>query len=97
MRVTREFAKLHCRHVDVNVDSIQQWSGYSSYVSLNLDRRATTLTRGVIPKPTRAWVHGGCQHECGRKRQRHCRATDRHLLIFKWLAQHFQHTAIKFR
>ena len=36
--VTRKFAKLHCRHINVNIDSIEKWSRNAPNVALDLDR-----------------------------------------------------------
>ena len=49
MRVATQLSKLHRRHVDVNVDSIQKPSGDPSDVSLNL-----ALDFGCSPTVMRA-------------------------------------------
>ena len=61
--ITGQLTKFHCRHIDVNIDSIQQWSGDAADVTLNLSWRATTLARRVIPEAARTRVHCRGQYE----------------------------------
>src|SRR5689334_18689742 len=96
-RIAAQLAELHRRHVDVNVDSIQQWPGDLSHVTLDLRQRTATLARRIIPKTTGARIHRRGQNKRRRKRQRHRCAADRDLLIFKWLPQYFEHAAVKLR
>src|ERR1051325_384444 len=66
--VARKLAKLYCRHIDMNIDPIQQWSGDASNVTLDLQWRTTTLAPRIIPETAGARIHSSCEHERRRER-----------------------------
>ena len=84
-----EVSILDGRNVDMDIDSVQQRPGYFRNITLDQCWRTRALPRGVIEKPAGTGVHGGRQHEAGRKSQRGSGAGNRHLTVFQRLSHHF--------
>jgi len=78
----RQITETHGGHVYVYVYAVKERAADAPDVALNLQKRAATLARRVIPEAVGTGVHSGREHEGSRKGQGHSRATDSHLLVF---------------
>ena len=95
--VGRYFIEGHRRDFYLNVDAVEQRSGYFIEIFLHGSRRADAFFCGMIIIAAWAWVHGCNEHES-------CRIVDcvfcaryGYVAVFKRLAHHFEHLAVEFR
>ena len=94
--VLRQLLVFHRRHLDVQVDAVEQRPGDPRQVALDQRRRAGALVQRIAEKAALAGIHGRRQHEARRKGQRHRRPADRDLAVLERLAQHVEHVALEF-
>src|SRR2546421_8223073 len=81
----------------MKIDSIEERSGNSLTVTLNLHRTATAFAFEIAEISARAGIHCRDQHEFARESQTSGCARDRHFSVFQWLAHHFERGAFEFR
>jgi hypothetical protein len=84
-RTLPQFAVLHGRHVDVDIDAIEQRTGNLGDIPLDHGRRAGAIARWIVEKAARAGIHGRCQHKSRREGQRHSRTGNGDRAVFGWL------------
>ncbi len=70
-RRARKLFELHRRHVNVDVDAVEERPRDAADVTLYLRGRASALARRVVPEAARAGVHRRGEHERGREGQGH--------------------------
>ena len=76
--VGRQLPERHRRHLDVDVDAVEQRAADPAHVALDLRRRAVAGVPRVAEVAARARVHRRDQHEAGRERGRVQGPGDRH-------------------
>ena len=96
-RTAAQLFILDGRHLNVNVDAIEQRAGDLGHVALDHRRRTHALARLVVEVAAGAWVHGRGQHEARREAERHGGARNGDGVILKRLPHHLQHVAWKLR
>ena len=77
----------HARHLDAQIDAVQQRTAELAHVLPQTMRGASALAFAVAEEPARARVHGRHQHEPRREGHRRERSRDGHLAILERLAQ----------
>lgn len=90
-----QFLERHGRHLDLQVDPIDQRTADLTHISFDLRRRAVAITARVVAIAARTGVHGRYENEIGRKGRRVQGPADRHLVVFQRLPHHLQRAAIK--
>src|SRR5207253_1156435 len=83
----------HRRHLDVDVDPVDQRPADAREVLLDLRLRTLALAAGIGVVPARTRIHRGNQHEPRRKHDRRVRSGDRDDAVFKRLAEGLQYRA----
>src|SRR5271166_1123381 len=69
-RGSSQIFELHCRHFDVNIYSVHQWSRQTVTVFLHLRRCAPAFSAQISVVSTGTWIHRSNQHELGWKSER---------------------------
>jgi len=80
---------------DVEIDAVEQRSGNSLAITLDLDRTAAAFAFQIAEVSARAWIHRGHEHELGRKCDAAGGARDRDFAVFERLAHDFERGAFK--
>ncbi|OQA25721.1 MAG: hypothetical protein BWY59_01664 [Verrucomicrobia bacterium ADurb.Bin345] len=93
----RKVLVAHRRHLDMNVNPVQQRTRNLVAISLNLNRRATALAFRIAVMAARARVHRRHEHEAARERHAGRRAGDGDQAVFQRLTHHLEHVAVKLR
>ena len=87
---------IHPRHLDVDVDPVQQWTRQALLVTADRRHVASTFVLGISKPTTGTGIHSTDKHKISRKAQRPLRAANGHDLVLQWLAQGFQVFRSKF-
>ena len=61
--VARNFAELHLRHFDMQINTVEQRTGNALAISLNLDGAAAALAFQIAKISARTRIHRGDEHE----------------------------------
>ena len=85
------------RDFNVQVDAIQQWSGYFSPVSGDLITTATAIRQSVTEKTAGAGIHRRNQLKLRRILGMPARASYAYAPQFQWLTQHLKRPPIELR
>ena len=93
----RQVPERHRRHLDLDVDPVQERPGDPGTVGVDLVGGAGAGPFGVAQEAAGAGVHGRHQHEPGRVGQRGGRPGDGDLAFFQGLAQDLQGGAAELR
>jgi hypothetical protein len=84
------------RHLDLNVDAIEERAGYARAVALDLQRRTDAFFLRIGKKTARARVHCCNQHDGGGIIDRAEGAGDGDVAVFERLAHDLEHVAPEF-
>jgi len=93
----RHIPERHRRHLDLDVDPVQQRPGDAGTVGTDLVGGAGADPLGIAQEAAGAGVHGRHQHEPGRVGQGGGRSGDGDLAFFQGLPQHLQGGAAELR
>ena len=86
----RDVLERHGRYLALDVDAVEQRTGYLAHVTLYLFGRAAALVRRVIIIAAGTGVHRGDEHERAGELNGVLRARDGYLMVFERLTQHFE-------
>lgn len=84
------------RHLDMQVDAVEQGAGQAAAVAADLFHGAAATTAGIAQVAAGAGVHGGDQLEAGGKGHLARGTGDDDMARLQWFAQNLQHLTIKF-
>src|SRR3981189_845980 len=85
------------RHLDVDINPIEQRAGYLRDIPLDHGRSAVALASWIAKISAGAGIHRRGQHEPRRKRYGYGGTRDRHGTVLERLPHHLQHIPLKFR
>lgn len=89
--------KRNGHNLDLQVDAVEQGTGYTVQVFLYLPRTAYAGFRRMVVISAGAWIHRSYQHKTGRIFYIAFHTGDRNFSVLQRLAEYFQYTSIKFR
>ena len=92
----RNLPDSHRRHLDLQVDAVQQRARNTSHITVHRTRRAGALFGRVVVIPAGTGIHGRYEGEIGRIFHAVSRPRNHDLLILQRLPQHFEHAASEF-
>ena len=92
-----ELVKVQRRHLDDDVDAVEQRTGYARMVAAHVARRAAAAPRGMPIPAALAGVHGAHEHEAARIRHGAGRARDGNAAVLERLAHRLEHGGRKLR
>ena len=92
-----KLAPVHARHLDVQVDAVEQGAGYAMAVAGHLFGCAAAAPVAVAVIAARAGVHGGYQLKARGEFNLPRRARHADPAGFQRFAQNFQHVPFEFR
>ena len=92
-----ELVKVQRRHLDDDVDAVEQRAGYARMVAAHVARRAAAAPRGMPVPAALAGVHGAHEHEAARIRHGAGRARDGDAAVLERLAHRLEHGGRKLR
>src|SRR5262245_47426470 len=81
------------RHLDLNIDAIEEWARYARAITLNLQRRADAFFLRIGEKAAGARVHGRDQHDGRGIINRAKGAGDGDVAVFQRLPHDLEHVA----
>ena len=94
-RSARKIAKRNGRHLDVDVDAVDQRAGDLAHVLFDLGGRAMAVAAGVAAIAAGTGIQRGDQHEVGRKRRAVERAGNGDQAVFEGLTQDFERLPVE--
>src|SRR5262249_6242779 len=94
---TRHLAIFDRRHLNMEIDSVQQRSGDALPVTLHLARTAAAIALQIAKVTARTRIHCRYQHELARERNTAGSTRNRDPSVLQRLAHYFQGRAMKFR
>ena len=86
----------HRRHLDVDIDTVEQWAGDLAHVALDLRSRTPAFLGSISVETAGAGVHRAHQHQVRRKGEGHVCTGEGDAALFKRLTQKLQNIAIEF-
>jgi hypothetical protein len=92
-----QFGRRQGRHLDLQVEAVEQRPGEAALVARDRGRRAQARPLAVAAVAAGAGVHRRDEQELGRHRHRLARASDRDDAVLERLAQRFEHVATELR
>jgi hypothetical protein len=92
-----ELGEAEGRHLDVEVDAIEERTGNPAAIPFDEVRRAPTGVTGIPEVTTRTGIHGGHESETRGESKARPRADDGYLAVFEGLAKRFESVPAKFR
>ena len=85
------------RHLDVQINAVQQRAGYFRLILANLLRRTPAGARPIAKIAAGTGIHGGHQHEFCRKTNAHGRPRNGDGSLLQRLTKRFQRVSFEFR
>jgi hypothetical protein len=85
------------RDLDLEIDSIQEWSGESGSVPLNLARCADAWVAFIAQISAGTGIHGCHEHEVSRIGQRDRCPGDGHIAVFQRLSENLKDMFLELR
>ena len=95
-RALPQLHRVHTRHTDMQVDTVQQRTGHTRTVAVDAFVAAQATVAAVTGPTARAGIHRGHQLEACGVLHAARRAGDADVAGFQWLAQGFQRAAVPF-
>src|SRR2546430_2350707 len=86
----RERAVLHRRHLEVDVDPVEQRTRDAGEIALDAERPADAIVLGIAEVAAGTGIHGRGEHEASGVAEAHRRPRDRHDAVLHRLAQHLE-------
>ena len=89
--LVRQRAVLHGRHLQMDVDAVEQGTRHTGEVALDAERSADAVVLRIAEVAAGTGIHRRGEHEARRIAQAHRGARDRHDAVLHRLAQHLEH------